>query len=67
MDNLYDHLLWLHCCEHILSDGFFLYIVTELFCYLIAYVSVKKGATDIFHSLRDVDLGNLSFTFEDLE
>jgi len=67
VDDLHDHLLRLHCCKHILSDGLFLDVVTELLRDLVAHVGVQKGAADVLHRFRDVYLGNLSFTFEDLE
>ena len=67
MNDLHDHLLRFHSCENILADSLLLDVVAECLCYLIAYVGVKQSAADILHGLRDVDLGDLSFAFEDLE
>ena len=67
MDDLHDHLLRLHCCKHVLAYGLLLHVIAELLRDLVAYVGVKECATYILHCFRDVDLGNLSFTLEDLE
>ena len=40
MHDLYDHLLRLHCSQHVLSDGLLLYVVAELLCDLVAHVGV---------------------------
>ena len=67
VNDLHDHLLRLHCSEHILSDSLLLHLIAELLCDLVAHVGVQEGAADVLHRFRDVDLGYLSFSFEDLE
>ena len=67
MDDLDDHLLRLHCGEYVLAYGLLLDLITESLCYLIAYVGVQKGTTNVLHGFRDVYLGYLSFSLEDLE
>ena len=67
VDNLDDHLLRFHGSEDILAYGLFLYIVAELLCNLVAHVRIKQGSAYILHRFRNVDFGNLSFTFQYFE
>ena len=67
MNDLDDHLLRLDCCEYVLAYCLLLHVVAELLRYLVADVGIQQGATDVLHSFRDIDLGNLAFTLEDLE
>ena len=63
-----DHqLLWLDGCEHVLSQCLLLYRVGECLGHLIVHIGIKEGPTHILECLGNVNLGDFSFTFQDLE
>ena len=67
MDYLHDHLLRLHCREHVLAKRLLLHVVAELLCYLVAYVGIEQGAAYVLEGFRNVDFGNLAFSLEQFE
>ena len=67
MDNLHNHLLWLHCREHILAYSLGFHIVAELFGCLVAYVGVEQCASDFLKRLSNIDFGDFTFSLEDFK
>ena len=64
VDDLYHHLLRFHGSEDILAHCLLLHIVAEFLGYLVAYVGVQEGASDVLNGFGDVDLGDLAFAFQ---
>ena len=64
MNNLDHKLPGRYSCKHIFPKGLVLYIVSELFGYFKTDVCVKQGFTDIFQSLRYIDLRYMPVTFQ---
>ena len=67
MYNLYHQLTWLHRCEYVHAESFFLHRVGEGLSHFIVYVGIQQSASYVFEGFGNVDFGNLAFTFENFE
>ena len=64
MHYLHHHLLRLDCRKDVGAYGLFLYVVTELLRYLIAYVGVEQGSTHLLKGFGYINFGDFAFTFQ---
>ena len=65
--DFYHQLAGLNGCQHVLSQGFFLNGIGEVFGYLIVHVGIQKCLTYVFQGFRNIDFGDLSFTFQNFK
>ena len=65
--NLHHQLLGLDGVEHVLAQGLLLYGVDKVFGNLIVYVGLHECSAHVLEGLGDVDFGNFSFAFKNLE
>ena len=67
VDNLNHHLPRLDRLEHIHTQSLLLHRVAETLCKLITYIRIQQRLANILKSLRNINLRNPSFTFEQLK
>ena len=65
--NLHHQLARLHRRKYVLSQGLLLYRICKAFSNFIVHIGIQQGTTHIFQGLRNIDFGNLTFTFQYLE
>ena len=67
VNQLHHQLAWLDGGKHIHAQCLLLDTIGKGFGYLIVDIGIEQCTPDILKSLGYVDLGNLSFTFENLK
>ena len=67
MHNLHHQLTRLNCCKHVHAHGFLLYCVCKTLGNFEINVCIEQGSTYIFQRLCNVNLGDLTFTFQYFE
>ncbi len=67
MDYLYHQLLRLEGVDYVLSKGFSLYGIGEVFGHFVIDVGVKKSTAYILKCFRYIDFGYLTLSFEQFE
>ena len=67
MGDLYHQLSRTNGRDDVLTECFLLDLVGELLGCLVVHIGLQQSFPDVLYSLRDIDLGNPSLTFEDLK
>ena len=67
VDNLHHHLAGFDGCQHVLSERFLLYGVSEVLGHFIVYVGVKQRAAYVFKRFGHIYLGDLALSLQELE
>ena len=67
MGDLHHQLSGANGGNDVLTECFLLHLVGELLRGLVVYIGLQQGFTDVLYGLRDIDLGDTSFTFENLK
>ena len=67
VNDLHHQLTRLHSSEHIHTHRLLLHRIRELLSHLKVHVGIKQCTTHVLQRLSNVDLRNLSLTFQDLK
>ena len=67
VNQLHHQLAWLHGCQNIHAECFFLHLVGEFLGNFIVNIGIEECTAHILHGLSHVDFGNFTLTLQNFE